>query len=413
MVPIDQLRGRRTRAKAISTAIAQDGVDKLAADRGWEEATDTAFHTAPLDAPNRYWRATEPVAGAPRWRDEQREDEGGDSVWREYVGFEKGMVDAGARRGPYFRLRRGRGGRVMLDRAGLHRREGARVRVEGAQKGGDEECDGTVEEDEEAEEYRAWGRRLERLRYDDDLALHQLPELDEPAIIDDFALPYTLRRIKLLNWEEAEEPDCSYVQDAFQYLEQLDKEVFTPPTIVGRPQPPNAFKAVPMAPSASSAPAPTTASVMARAQLASDQARKLAFAQAHVERQKQQQQVQQQQTQAQTTSQLDRFSASESTTTPSLCLLAHTPLCNPQWSVSSPKPPRPTPTSPRTPPRPRPPTPPTTASVLPRRTSTEVLYLPTPPAPLPHRNSPPPGWPPTPPRSPRPRSAHPAPSPSP
>ena len=127
----------------------------------------------------------------------------------------------------------------MLDRAGLGGREGVRVQA----------CDEVREEGESmseaerAEEERAWARRLERYRYDDDLAISSLPTRDEPQLIDDFDLPYLLRRSGLLDWEDAEmqHPDPAYLQDAFKYLDDLSaaEQLVKPPEVLRPPvQPP-------------------------------------------------------------------------------------------------------------------------------------------------------------------------------
>lgn len=202
----------------------------------------------------------------------------------------------------------------MMDRAGLHGREGAKVY----------EREGEEASEAEEEEQQGWARRLERLKYDDDLPLHNLPTTKDSQIIDDYSPAYVARRIKLTTWDDLElgAPDSQYLEQAFQHLDQLASEPKKPPPeIVGRPRPPNAFLAVPMTPAsappalgAAPAQARTPAEdALARVGLAVLESKRIAFHHAQLDKQKQSQAL----AQAQALGHLERFSESES----NLCIL--------------------------------------------------------------------------------------------
>lgn len=198
----------------------------------------------------------------------------------------------------------------MMDRTGLHGRGGARVI---AHDGGEE-----AEGDAEMEELeRGWARRLERLKYDDDLSFYGLPTTEDPPIIDDYSPDYLLRRVKLGTWDDIElgAPDSEHLKQAYQYHDQLAAEAKKPaPEIVGRPRPPNPFIAVPMIPLPPKLGAtqvraqPPAEDALAKAGLAVLEAKRVAFQQSQLDKQQKQSQAL---AQAQALAHLERFSESE------------------------------------------------------------------------------------------------------
>lgn len=234
----EERQRRKDNLAVIVKRTEQDEERKKAEDKGWDDCTSSAYHPRHLPARDHCWTAIEPKEELPRFRNERTGE------WSTPLAPSRSPLGAGGR-GPFYRKRMGRGGRIMLDRAGLGGREGVRVQALSEEKERDEE----MTEAERTEEERAWARRVERHRYDDDLALSNLTTRDEPQIIDDFELPYLLRRSALLDWEDAEtqQPDPAYLQDAFKYLDDLASatRLTKPPEVLGRsprPTPPPALR---------------------------------------------------------------------------------------------------------------------------------------------------------------------------
>lgn len=291
----------------ISKRVEQDEQQKQIADKGWEDSTSGAYHPLHLPLRDRCWTAVEPREDAPMIRNEATGE------WSTPLAPSRSGIGGGWR-GPVFRKRVGRGGRIMLDRAGLSGREGARIKSRTAAEDEQEE-EMTKPDREEAK--RAWQRRIERFRYDDDLALSSLPTRDEPQIIDDFAPAYVLRRVTLLGWEDYKklEPDPAYVKGAEKYLDDLKLAVQKekPPEIVYRPATPRQSSSPDSRPGPSPSPArqpsssssPRGASPSTDAQKAAQLARRVSLGHSQLAKERERErQIQQAQAQVQ-----DRFTA--------------------------------------------------------------------------------------------------------
>lgn len=201
---------------------------------------------------------------------------------------------------------------MMMDRTGLHGRGGVRVFER------DEEEESTVDADEKRAAEQGWARRLERLKYDDDLCFYGLPTREEPLIIDDYSAAYLLRRVKLGTWDDVElgVPDSEHLKQAYQYQDQLAAESKNPaPEIVGRPRPPNSFLAVPLTPAlplkpgVSPARAQTPAEdAISEAEVAVLEAKRVAFQNSQFDKQQKRSQAL---AQAHALGHLERFSESD------------------------------------------------------------------------------------------------------
>lgn len=139
---------------------------------------------------------------------------------------------------PNFRSRVGRGGRLMLDRIatgpGAPRR-GRRQDAAAAAMSSSSSSDSDVSDVDEQAEAIARARREERFRYDDDVEI-EFPTLSEPAVVDDFAAHYLLRRASLLKPVDFESlsVDGSYLEEALRWA-ALEPERLPPPVVLGRP----------------------------------------------------------------------------------------------------------------------------------------------------------------------------------
>lgn len=112
------------------------------------------------------------------------------------------------------------------------------------------------EEEEEEDEWLA-ARRAERQRYDTDAGL-DFPTADEPVLLDDFDLPYLLRRIGLLKEGDVEalSLDSSYLDAAFAFVSQDPDKNQPPPIVVGRPPPRPPLQMAPSQAAAAASPLP-------------------------------------------------------------------------------------------------------------------------------------------------------------
>ncbi|GAA6053729.1 hypothetical protein JCM3770_003187 [Rhodotorula araucariae] len=224
VLPLEELQARKQRNDLIHKQIERDLARKRQADAHWEDWTDAAFLSRPPPTPARFWRAVEPVPNSVPFN--------GPAGRREALGFATQYQSPLGRVRTSFRKRVGRGGRILLDRIGPAKRGDV---VDGlAVKRADGASDAEGAEEEEDEWLAA--RRRERLRYDTDEGL-DFVAADEPTLIDDYDLPYLLRRVALLKQADIESLslDSTYLDEAFKHA-ALDPDRNTPaPVVIGRP----------------------------------------------------------------------------------------------------------------------------------------------------------------------------------
>ncbi|BGP18848.1 hypothetical protein JCM10213_003503 [Rhodosporidiobolus nylandii] len=248
--PLEELHARKQRADALVKQIERDLAKKRQGDQHWDDWTDASYIAKPPPTPARFWRAVEPVPNSVPFSAAA----GGR---REALGFAPNYQPPLGRVRPSFRKRVGRGGRILIDRIGGGGKGG-----KGKGKGGEPsrkrqllQLDGDRTDESDAEEEDDWlaQRRFERQRYDTDVAL-DFPFADEPVVIDDFALPYLLRRCGLLKPADVENltVDSSYLDEAFRFAASDPDKSQPPPVVVGRPPP---MQKLNMAPSQAAAAA--------------------------------------------------------------------------------------------------------------------------------------------------------------
>ncbi|GAA6033410.1 hypothetical protein JCM8097_006737 [Rhodosporidiobolus ruineniae] len=246
VAPLEELQNRKLRNESIAKQIERDLGKKKQGDQLWDDWTDSSYLARPPPTPARFWRAVEPVPHSVPFN--------GPAGKREALGFATGYQVPLGRVRPSFRKRVGRGGRVLLDRIGMVRDGEAPAPRRRRLLPPDE--DATEDEDEEEDEWFVQ-RRAERLKYDTDVAL-DFPTADEPVLIDDFDLPYLLRRIGLLKQADIDAlgVDSSYLDAAFQFVASDPDKNQPPPTVVGRPPARPPLQMAPQQAAAATAPAP-------------------------------------------------------------------------------------------------------------------------------------------------------------
>ncbi|GAA5896207.1 hypothetical protein JCM6882_008518 [Rhodosporidiobolus microsporus] len=239
--PLEELQARKQRNDALVKQIERDLAKKRQGDQHWDDWTDSSFLARPPPTPARFWRSVEPVPHTVPFN--------GPAGRREALGFATNYQPPLGRVRPSFRKRVGRGGRVLLDRISMGGgRDGEPPRKRRLLPLDEETEDEASEPEEEEEEEDEWlaQRRNERLKYDTDVGL-DFPLADEPILVDDYELPYLLRRIGLLKQADIEalNVDSSYLDEAFRFVSQDPDKNQPAPVVVGRPPPRPALQVAP------------------------------------------------------------------------------------------------------------------------------------------------------------------------
>ncbi|GAA5992916.1 hypothetical protein JCM11641_003897 [Rhodosporidiobolus odoratus] len=294
LVPsIEELQARKQRNDGLLKQIDRDITKKRQADQHWEDWTDTAYIARAPPTPARYWRSVEAVPHSTPFNATAQK--------KETLGFATTYQPPLGRVRPSFRKRIGRGGRVLLDRISIGGNgaagRGKRRLLPLAEGTDDEPSDAAEEEEEEEEEEEDdWlsTRRQERFRYDTDAGL-DFPTADDPVLLDDYELPYLLRRAALLKHGDLDSltVDSSYLDEAFRFVASDPDKNAPAPQVVGRPPPRPALQMAPSAAAAATASpavqqaataqAPNAAAyAQAQQQLAAQQAMRLAQQQAAI-----------------------------------------------------------------------------------------------------------------------------------
>ncbi|GAA5872544.1 hypothetical protein JCM8547_006940 [Rhodosporidiobolus lusitaniae] len=285
----EELQARKARNEAMVKQIERDLARKRQGDQHWDDWTDSSYLARPPPTPARFWRAVEPVPNSVPFN--------GPAGQREALGFATNYQPPLGRVRPSFRKRIGRGGRVLLDRITMgwedappssssSRRRRLPLLVEDGVGESDAEDEDAEEAAEEEDEWLAM-RRAERFKYDTDCGL-DFPTADEPVLLDDFDIPYLLRRVNLLKAADLEalSVDSSYLEEAFRFVSHDLSKDQLPPIVVGRPPPRPPLQMAPSQAAAAAAsplpggvggPQPPNAAAYAQAQqqLAAQQALRL------------------------------------------------------------------------------------------------------------------------------------------
>ncbi|GAA5835490.1 hypothetical protein JCM11251_005250 [Rhodosporidiobolus azoricus] len=231
--PLEELQARKQRNDLLVKQIERDLAKKRQGDQHWDDWTDASYLARPPPTPARFWRSIEPVPHTVPFN--------GPKGKREALGFATSYQPPLGMVRPSFRKRVGRGGRILLDRISMGGKDGddlpgrRRRLLPLDEEEERSDVDADADDQEEEDEWLAH-RRSERFKYDTDVGL-DFPLADEPILIDDFELPYLLRRIGLLKQADVEnlQVDSSYLDEAFRFVSQDPDKNQPAPIVVGRP----------------------------------------------------------------------------------------------------------------------------------------------------------------------------------
>ncbi|KAK4048928.1 Enhancer of polycomb-like protein 1 [Microbotryomycetes sp. JL201] len=188
----EELRLRQERPQIVLDKLEYELRQKTKEDQltSWTDMTNEAFETSSPDLVRR------PESTLWRRRLELQDE------------HETRLEPVGSNRAR-FRRRMGRGGKVWLDRIGLHGPRGVSLSVPCGQV--------DIKELKGAE----WSRVKERWKYDNDSDLELDVKSNEPNVLDDFCVDYTLKRVTLLGIDDLYKltPDPNtYLRQAFEYV---------------------------------------------------------------------------------------------------------------------------------------------------------------------------------------------------
>lgn len=220
---VEELKARKERAAAILQRMDREMAKKKDLDSLFEDWTDGAYIARHPPHSARFWRSVDSFSTTPTTPASTGRPKVESLVFASAYQHALGPVRTS------FRRRVGRGGRVMLDRIAPGMGRKARP-IPNFSDGSDEE--------EEVVDLAALARREERFRFDRDVA-HDFPSVDEPAIVDDFASRYLLKRATLLQPSDHDTLalDGSYIEEAYRWAAAEPERNVGPPIVFGRPAP--------------------------------------------------------------------------------------------------------------------------------------------------------------------------------
>lgn len=207
---IEDVQFYRDQARASTKLMERDYNRCREEQNGWEDLTDSAHLPMTLSAAALRWRSAYSADSNPSFKSNRESA----------ANFDPSLSTApSVMEHNQFRKRVGRGGRIFLDRiiAPRQRRHSSN-RLSS-------EFSSQTEEDER-------NRRLtDRWRYDDDLHL-DFPCVDYPHIIDDYSIPYSTKRMNLLDLDDLECLDPQgemYLRKVAEYFDRAPEQ--EPPVV--------------------------------------------------------------------------------------------------------------------------------------------------------------------------------------